>query len=133
MCDEITEGRVMVGEGLSSAARRQPEMRARKMDHRLIGVAHGHGDEWEAYCLDFDLAVQGTSFEEVQASLEVAIRMYLEAALSEPEPVRSRLLNRRAPFFVRLSWARRLFWSTLFGHDTRGSDSATFEFVACPA
>jgi hypothetical protein len=105
------------------------------MDHRLIGVAHGHGDQWEAYCLDYDLAVQGQSFEEVQASLMQAIGMFLDAAESEPEPVRSRLLNRRAPFLVRLTWALRLFWSALLGHDAQreGDSSDTFEFLACPA
>jgi hypothetical protein len=103
------------------------------MDHRLIGVAHGRGDQWEACCLDYDLAVQGQSFEEVQASLVQAIEMYLDAAYSESEPVRSRLLNRRAPFLVRLTWAWRLFWSTLLGHDTRRAESDTFEFLACPA
>jgi hypothetical protein len=105
------------------------------MDRRLIGVAHGHGDQWEAYCLGYDLAVQGRSFEEVQASLIQAINMFLQAAYSEPEPMRSRLLNRRAPFGVRLTWALRLFWSALFGHDARreGDSSDTFEFLACPA
>ena len=97
-------------------------------------VASGHGTEWEAFCLDYDLAVQGQSFEEVRSSLAKAIDMYLGSALAEPEPIRSRLLARRAPFLVRLMWAWRVFWSTLAIHATRrGSYPATVEFVACPA
>jgi hypothetical protein len=134
---DVKSGRFVMGSEGRAAARRQPEQpetRSRRMDHRLIGVAHGRGDQWEAYCLDYDLAVQGRSFEEVQSSLVQAIHMYLDTALSEPEPIRSRLLNRRAPFLVRLTWALRLFWSALFGHATRRERvSDTFEFLACPA
>ena len=104
------------------------------MDRRLVGIARGRGDDWEAFCLDFDLAVQGRSFEEVKASLMRAIAMYLDAALSEPEPLRSRLLARKAPFFVRLMWAVRVFWSALSIHATRrDSIPDTVEFIACPA
>src|SRR5262249_7788297 len=80
-----------------------------KMRANLQCVATGHGDKWEAICLDLDLAVQGHSFEEVRQSLGVAIEMYVERAMEAPEPTRSQLLNRKAPFFVRLIWALRLF------------------------
>jgi hypothetical protein len=72
------------------------------MHKPLVGIATGHGDEWEAFCLDFDLAAQGRSFEEVKCDLLQAINMYVDAALAEPEPARSQLLSREAPFFVRL-------------------------------
>jgi hypothetical protein len=125
---------VMGGQGRAAAARRQPETKVRKMDRRVIGVARGRRDEWEAFCLDFDLAVQGRSFEEVRVSLERAIHMYVDAALAEAEPVRSRLLARRAPFSVRLTWALRVFWSTLAIRATRrDSNPDTVEFIACPA
>jgi hypothetical protein len=100
----------------------------------LLGFARGRGDRWEAFCPDFDLAVQGRSFEEVRVSLVRAIEMYLDSALAEPEPLRSRLLARRAPFFVRLTWAFRVFWSALFSRAThRDRNPATVEFDACPA
>jgi predicted RNase H-like HicB family nuclease len=99
----------------------------------LVCIATGHGNEWEAFCLDFDLAVQGNSFEEVRGFLHEAIRVYVESALAEQEPDRSRLLARKAPFFVRFSWGWRLFWLTIFGR-TRRDENATVEFpIACPA
>lgn len=99
----------------------------------LVCIATGRNDQWEAFCLDFDLAVQGRSFEEVQRCLSRAIDMYVEAALAEPEPVRSQLLSREAPFFVRLMWAWRLFMATISRRAHR-ADSAPIEFpIACPA
>jgi hypothetical protein len=104
------------------------------MPKAVVCVASGRANDWEAFSLDFDLAVQGRSFEEVRLSLSRAIDMYLESALAEPEPIRSRLLARRAPFLVRLMWAWRVFWSTLSIHAAhRDSGPATVEFIACPA
>jgi hypothetical protein len=104
------------------------------MSQSVICVASGRGTDWEAFCLDFDLAVQGRSFGEVHASMNRAIAMYVNSALAEPEPIRSRLLARKAPFLVRLTWALRVFWSTLLIHATRrGNRHATVEFIACPA
>src|SRR5215475_4149213 len=81
----------------------------------LVCVAHGHAQSWEAICLDFDLAVQGHSLAEVRDSIEQAIIDYIEAARAEAEPARSRLLSRRAPFWVRLGWAFRFFIRTISG------------------
>ena len=104
-----------------------------RMSQSLVCIATGHGDQWEAFCLDFDLAVQGRSFDEVRRYLNDAISMYLERVQAEPEPDRSRLLARKAPFFVRLMWAWRLFRETMSGR-TRRNENATVEFpVACPA
>jgi len=99
----------------------------------LVCIATGRADQWEAFCLDFDIVVQGRSFDEVRRYLNDAIEMYLETALAEPEPDRSRLLARKAPFLLRLMWAWRLFRLTISGR-TRCQDSATVEFpIACPA
>jgi hypothetical protein len=104
------------------------------MHKAVVCIASGRGREWEAFCLDFDLAVQGRSYDEARASLAHAIHMYVDAALAEPEPVRSRLLARRAPFLVRLTWAVRVFLSALAIRAThRGDSSATVEFIECPA
>lgn len=71
-------------------------------------AAQGTNDSWEAFCIDFDLAVQGSSFEEVRDSLNKAIVMYIEAAVAEKNREdRVRLLTRRAPFWVRMKWAMR--------------------------
>jgi hypothetical protein len=76
----------------------------------LFCVARGHQGEWEAFCLDLDLAVQGRSFDEVKDQLERVVAGYVDSALAEPEPARSQLLHRRAPFSVRLTWGCG-FWS----------------------
>jgi hypothetical protein len=48
--------------------------------------------------------VQGRSYEEVYDLLNTAIQDYVQAALREDRATRQRLLNRRAPFPVRLSY-----------------------------
>lgn len=104
------------------------------MPRTVLYVITGRDDAWEAFCLDFDLAVQGRSMDEVRASLIKAINMYVATAIKQPEPIRSRLLGRQAPFFVRLMWALRAFWATLAIRAGRHRGMpATIEFVACPA
>jgi hypothetical protein len=98
----------------------------------LVCVARGHERIWEAFCLDFDLAVQGHSLEEVRDTLELAIKDYVDTANAENEPTRSQLLNRRAPFFVRLGWAFRFFTRTISGRN-RDSDSTVGFPVSCHA
>ena len=98
----------------------------------VCSAARGN-DLWEAFYLDYDLAVQGRSFDEVRRDLFIAIEMYEQAALEEPEPVRSQLLSRKAPFFVRLMWAWRLFVARI-SRKSRCGNPAPFEFpLACPA
>jgi hypothetical protein len=101
-------------------------------DAVLVCVAHGHNGIWEAFCLDFDLAVQGVSLGDVRERLEHAVVDYVSAASAEAEPARSQLLSRRAPFFVRLSWAARFFFGTIFGR-SRDSGSAVGFPISCHA
>jgi hypothetical protein len=101
-------------------------------DAVLVCVARGHNGQWEAFCLDFDLAVQGFSLADVRERLELVLVDYVAAANAEAEPARSQLLARRAPFFVRLSWASRFFFGTVFGR-SRDSDSAVGFPVSCHA
>ncbi len=86
------------------------------MRKRLLCYAEGHGEAWEAFCLDLDLAVQGRSFEEVYRSLSAAIRDYVEAALKEDRATAERLLNRKAPLLERLRFYRRYVGSILRSH-----------------
>ena len=103
------------------------------METNLICIATGRGDQWEAFCLHFDLAVQGSSFDEVRRYLNDAIDSYVESASAEPEPICARLLARKAPLWVRLMWAWRVFRSAMSGRTRRDRD-ATIEFpVACRA
>jgi hypothetical protein len=75
--------------------------------------AEGSGQEWQAYCLDLDIAVQGQSFAEVEASLQEAIRLYVESLADLSDADRIRLLNRPVPLWQRLNFAWRSFASAL--------------------
>ena len=102
------------------------------MSRYIYGVAHGRNGEWEAFSLEFDLAVQGASFEEVSELLTEAVRAYVATAMEQPEPTRSELLGRTAPLHVRLMWGLRVAFWTMF-HRKRTEES-TFGFpVSCPA
>jgi hypothetical protein len=66
--------------------------------------AEGQDGDWEAICLDLDIAVQGRSFEEVFASLQGAISLYLKSMTDLPAEERRSLLHRPAPLPVRLKF-----------------------------
>ena len=97
----------------------------------LVCFAHGRSGDWEGHCLDFDIAVQGRSFIEVQESLEEAIGQYVAAARDEDDETRSRLLNRRAPLRVSIAWTLRVLWSA-WRNGAHDETSAQFP-IACPA
>lgn len=71
------------------------------------------GDCWVAVCLDFNLASQGDSFEEVKGKLEAMIAEYVYDALAgEDKHYAAQLLSRRAPlsfwlkyYFIKLKIA----------------------------
>ena len=69
--------------------------------------------EWQAICLDLDLAVQGRSFEEVFRLLTETIAFHLEGIKELPEDDQRRLLSRRVPWLVRLKFARAAFMMSL--------------------
>ena len=81
--------------------------------------AVGKDGEWEAICLDLDIAVQGSSFEAVSTSLGEAISLYLESVSALPREEQDRLLNRSAPVWVRLEFLWRALLS-LFRRDDGG-------------
>ena len=66
--------------------------------------AEGRDGDWEAICLDLDIAVQGSSFEEVFSSLQQAISLYLESVTNLPPQERGALLHRPAPLPVRFKF-----------------------------
>ena len=75
--------------------------------------AFGAGRSWEAICVDFDIAVSGTSRAEVESSLATGIDLYLEEAADAAPAQRRYLLDRRSPWFVRarlafLAWVSGL-------------------------
>ena len=76
-------------------------------------MAKGRDGEWWAICVDLDIAVDGRSFQEARESLNAAIEQYLESVSELPEQDQTRLLNRRAPLYLRaqfvlLSWLTKL-------------------------
>ena len=61
--------------------------------------------QWQAFCLDFDLAVQGDTFEEVSEKLEEQIYEYVNDALvGEDREHAALLLSRKAPISIRLAY-----------------------------
>lgn len=90
------------------------ESKGAKLATRTVHCyAEGREGDWEAICLDLDVAVQGRSFEEVFASLQEAISLYLKTVADLPADQRPALLRRPVPFTVRLKFlahaARGLF------------------------
>lgn len=101
------------------------------MKKLLYCAARGHEGHWEAICLDLDIAVEGKSFKDVQARLNKAIRLYVESALKKPDDVRDRLLNRRAPFLVRMKWTLPFLIANVLSRKDDGDRSPAI--FACPA
>jgi hypothetical protein len=102
------------------------------MRKSLVCFAHGHPGQWEAICVDFDLAVAGESFAEVQDSLSRAIEEYVALALQENAHNREILLSRRAPWYVRINYITRFFFG-LLGSKRSGSETHAGFSAPCPA
>jgi predicted RNase H-like HicB family nuclease len=81
--------------------------------------AEGRDGEWEAICLDLDIAVQGRSFEEVFASLQGAIALYLETVADLRPEDRRLLLHRSAPLSVRFKFLTHAVRGLFGDHDGR--------------
>ena len=88
---------------------------------------------WEAFCLDFDIAVQAKTFDAAKDCIEQAIATYVQDAMKEAEPHKSRLLNRRAPLWVRLMWGWRFFREAVRDGRNPGKNVAIGFPVTCPA
>ena len=102
-------------------------------DGSLQCFARGRGERWEAICTDFDIAVEGRSLDDAKDRLEAAIRTYVADASAEAPETAARLLNRRAPWWVRLRLAASY---ALYAFRTRRPDGrdlkAGFD-LPCPA
>lgn len=80
-----------------------------QMRKTLRCYAEGRGDQWEAICLDLDIAVQGSCFEEVYHDLGKAITSYLEYVLTLPKEEQAQFLQRTAPLSLQL----KFLWGAL--------------------
>ena len=99
---------------------------------RLLCYLEGRGDEWEALCLDLDIAVHGHSESEVRALLSEAVRTYFEDAAKELPTAQARLLARRVPPRVRIGLIARLLWHVLEGGNNGPDFEGRFQ-MPCPA
>lgn len=88
------------------------------MSRVLRCYAEGRDGEWEAICLDLDIAVQGDSFEDVFHSLGDAVSLYLESVANLPQGEPSHLVDRPAPLAVRLRFLMHVLRSTFRDRDT---------------
>ncbi len=69
--------------------------------------AYGSGENWEAICVDLDIAVFGDSANEVEETLDRCIQMYLERIADLSLEERRRFLKRKSPWYVRFKLALR--------------------------
>ena len=74
------------------------------MSKTIHCYAVGADGEWEAICLDLDIAVQGNSFPEVFEIPKTAKFPLSQDGHDIARGGRDRLLNRSAPLSVRLSF-----------------------------
>lgn len=85
--------------------------------------AEQEGDYWVALCLDFNLAAQGDTFEEVKTKLDAMIAEYVYDALAGPDKqYAAQLLSRRAPFIAWLKYFFLKFKIALFHGSERVFD-----------
>jgi predicted RNase H-like HicB family nuclease len=92
--------------------------------------AEGGDGDWEAICLDLDIAVQGRSFEDVFDSLQAAISLYFESVAELPADQRPALLHRPVPVPVRLKFLAHLVRGPFSGGDNRQRHQFTMPVAA---
>lgn len=92
---------------------------------RVQCFAHGRPGDWEAVCVDLDIAVQGASFDEVRWSLNAAVETYVADARAGDEASALRLLSRRAPLTTRIRLA-----ASYLAHIVLANDGDNREFQA---
>jgi hypothetical protein len=103
------------------------------VNQKLLCYAFGRDGSWEAICIDFDLAVHGKSFKDVQDQLSQITKSYLEDAMKEEPETAKRLMSRRVPFLTRARLAVLLFWRLMTGAGSeRGNYYAGYD-MPCPA
>ena len=87
----------------------------------LLCYAEGSGNAWEGICVNFDVAVQGNSAQDVMNKLESAVKDYLDYVHTLPADEQKRFLSRHAPWYVSLKLAvRTLFAWLCHRRDTEG-------------
>ena len=103
---------------------------------KLTCYAWGKPGDWEALCVDLDIATQGPSLEYVRNDLQLVVEDFLDYAAELPEANRNFLLSHRVPLGERLHLLLRHQWATssaairrLLGLPNRRSKSATTSVI----
>lgn len=102
---------------------------------KLTCYAWGKPGDWEALCVDLDLAAQGASLEEVRRELGDAIETYLDYVADLPENEQTRFLNRKVPLTLRLQLAlkhRAFHLLNLLKIGSNGRELTRAGFVVTP-
>ena len=89
--------------------------------------SYGNGENWEAVCVDLDIAVFGASTNEVEDALDKCIQTYLERVADLPPEERRRFLARKSPWYVRFKLALMTWLYSL-----RGTRDRSREFTLRP-
>ena len=84
--------------------------------------AYGSDENWEAVCVDLDIAVFGASVSEVEEALDRCIQMYLERVADLPAEERRRFLTRKSPWYVRSKLALMTWLYSLRGDGDRSRE-----------
>ena len=103
---------------------------------KLTYYAWGKPGDWEALCVDLDLAAQGENYEEVRRELGDAIETYLGYAADLPEDEQARFLKRKATLRLRLQLAlmhRAFHLLSSLRIGSNGREFARAGFVVTPA
>ena len=95
------------------------------MNKAVWCYAEGQPGNWEAICLDFDLSVQGESFDQVYRDLHESILMYLDYIDELPKEEQAQFLNRQVPLTLRLKFISLLLLSA-FKTGMNEKDRASF-------
>ena len=81
--------------------------------------AYGDGGGWGAVCADLDIAVDGSSRDDVKASPAACIALYPEGVAGSPPEERPRLLARRSPWRLRARLAGLAWLCGVLGRNGR--------------
>ena len=91
-------------------------------------------DEWEALCVDLDIAAQGETYDEAFDQLKGAIETYVEYVHALPEHEHLKFLTRRSPLSLRLKLALLSRITGLLGpvssDGPKGTTLETYEYAA---
>lgn len=90
--------------------------------------AYKEESDWVAINIDFTLATQGETFEEVEKKMVAMVQEYILDAATTDREYAEELLNRRAPMKF---WVRYYYYSLLFQFHLLRDDRQLF-YVAIP-